>query len=107
MNIYPLKISNSIILNRKEIFTITFLLFSFLFAGETGKISGKVIDKETSLPLVGVNVYIPESSFGSVTDDNGEFYIINLPPETYQVTANYMGYKTELRTGVRVFIDKT
>lgn len=107
MNLFPSKISNSIILNRKEIFTITFLLFSFLFAGETGKISGKVIDKETSLPLVGVNVYIPESSFGSITDDNGEFYILNLPPETYQVTASYMGYKTELRTDVRVFIDKT
>ncbi len=82
-------------------------LFNFLLAGETGKLSGKVIDKESQKPLVGVNIYIKDTNYGSSTNSNGEYFIINLPPDSYTIVASYIGYKSEMRTNVKVYIDKT
>lgn len=91
---------------------VIFLLCSLfnmgiVIAGTTGKIAGKVVDAETGEPLPGANVYIEETSMGAATDMNGDFFILNVYPGVYDVTAQYMGYVAEKRTTVMVRIDKT
>lgn len=60
--------------------TILFvIMFSIVcFAGNTGKISGKVTDKANGEPLVGANVFIQGLNTGASTDLNGEYFILNI-----------------------------
>src|SRR4030042_3285977 len=104
--------------------TLTILLaiyFSCLgnmYAGETGQIAGKIVDKETGEPLIGANVIVLSKliegkevkldfPFGAATDFDGEYFILNLPPGSYNVKVSYVGYSEEIRTKVEVNIEKT
>lgn len=91
------------------IFLIPVLLAvaTLLFAGTTGKIAGRVIDATTGEPLAGANVYIEKTNYGAAADLNGNFFIINLPPGVYSVTARMMGYQSVKATNVRVSVDLT
>ncbi len=87
---------------------IIFLLISSIaVAGTTGKISGKVIDGETNLPLPGVNIIIEGTSMGASTDANGEYVILNVSPGTYSVIFSMIGYSKFKVKNVRVVIDLT
>jgi outer membrane receptor for ferrienterochelin and colicin len=95
----------------KKILIIFFLLLPALpimvLAGTTGKISGVVKDASTGEPLIGVNVIIEGTTMGAATDDKGEYFIINIPPGTYNVRATILGYKTTRVTGIKVMVDLT
>ncbi|MDZ7384904.1 MAG: TonB-dependent receptor [candidate division KSB1 bacterium] len=78
-----------------------------LFAGTTGKIAGYVKDKETGQPLPGANVFIEGTKMGAATDADGYYFIINVRPGVYRLTATMMGYQRETVTGVRVSVDLT
>ena len=52
-------------------------IFSLAFAGETGKIAGRVTEAGTDNPLIGTNVIVEGTSLGAATDENGEYFIIN------------------------------
>ncbi len=77
------------------------------FAGTTGKISGTVTEKTTGEPMPGANVIVDGTPYGSATDLDGYFYILNIPPGTYTVTARMMGYSEVRYTNVRINIDLT
>ena len=53
------------------------ILFQFIFAGTTGKISGKVVD-ENNQPLIGCNIVVKGTSLGAATDIKGENFILNI-----------------------------
>ncbi len=77
------------------------------FGGTTGKISGKVTDKNTGEPLPGVNVLIEGTMMGAATDMNGNYIIINVPVGSYTIRADYIGYKTVRIANIRVHPDLT
>ncbi|MGH7595837.1 MAG: TonB-dependent receptor [bacterium] len=80
---------------------------SNLLAGTVGKVSGTVIDAETKQPLLGVNVFLKNTTMGAVTDADGDFFIINVPVGTYTLVARIIGYQQVEKTEVRVTIDLT
>ena len=80
---------------------------SAVFAGSTGKIAGKVVDKSTGETLPGANVVIAGTTLGAVTDADGNYFIINVPPGSYGVSASMVGYHKATQADVRVFIDLT
>ena len=87
---------------------ILFLLFAAnIFAGTTGKISGKVTDAKTGEPLIGVNIIINGTNLGAASDIDGNYYIINIPPGNYELKASLIGYSTIINQEVRVSVDKT
>jgi outer membrane receptor protein involved in Fe transport len=87
---------------------IIFMALPFiLFAGTVGKISGRIVDAATSDPLVGVDVYIPVLRTGGATDEDGYYFILNVPPGSYDVEASMIGYCPEIRKGVTVIVDRT
>ena len=55
-----------------------FSVFSFTLAGVTGKISGRIIDKESGEPLIGANVIVEGTSLGASTDYEGKNQIENI-----------------------------
>jgi outer membrane cobalamin receptor len=85
------------------------LLFSTspLFAGTTGKISGIVRDADNGEPLPGANVFLEGTSLGASTDNDGFYYVLNIPPGTYVVQATYIGYGSSTKSEVRVTTDMT
>ena len=72
------------------IYPFLFLIFPiFIAAGTTGKIKGLVLDKETNSPIIGANVFLESTTLGTVTDENGNYFIINVPPGVYTSSELY------------------
>ncbi len=86
---------------------VVFSVSSTLFAGTTGKLTGKVTDKETGEPLPFVNITIEGTMLGAATDLNGKYVILNIPPGVYNVKAQYIGYQSVLVEKVRISVDLT
>ena len=82
-------------------------LVPHVFAGITGKVAGKITDSETGEPLVGANVVIEGTHMGASTDLEGEYFIVNIPPGNYTLSASVLGYTTVSKTGVSVSVDRT
>ncbi|MFZ1517939.1 MAG: TonB-dependent receptor [Ignavibacteriaceae bacterium] len=80
---------------------------SYLIAGTTGKISGKVLDKSSGEPLPGVNIIIKGTSYGTSTNLDGEYTILNIQPGKYDITFGFIGYTPLTITDVNVDIDRT
>ena len=82
-------------------------LFSFTLAGVTGKISGRIIDKESGEPLIGANIILQGTSNGAATDIDGYYHILNVRPGYYDLKVNMIGYAEKSVTNIRVEIDLT
>ena len=87
--------------------TILCVLAGMLFAGQTGKIAGRVTDSQTGEALAGCNVLVQGTSMGAATDANGEYFIINLSPGSYDLAFSMIGYASYSAAGVGVNIDVT
>jgi iron complex outermembrane receptor protein len=61
------------------------------------QVNGIVIDTESQLPLTGVNVYLPGSSIGTTTDNDG-YFELSVPDTATQILFQYIGYKTHVLT---------
>lgn len=88
--------------------SIALLLFVSLAAtaGTTGKIAGRVTDSDGN-PLVGATVMVVGTSFGAMTDPNGEYFIINLQPGNYDLQARMVGMGEQTKQGASVLADMT
>ncbi|MYF39561.1 MAG: TonB-dependent receptor [Rhodothermaceae bacterium] len=76
-------------------------------SGPTGKIAGRVLEAGTNQGLPGVNVILEGTVIGGVTDTDGYYYILNIPPGTYSVRASFVGFATVTTQNVRVVQDQT
>ena len=89
------------------LFFVAFLVPALLSAGTTGKLAGKVTDRQTGEPLVGAIVQIRSLGTGAATDAEGYYYLINLPPGSYEVTTSYVGYARLTERAVIINVDRT
>ncbi|MFA6468543.1 MAG: TonB-dependent receptor [Bacteroidota bacterium] len=81
------------------------LIPAVVFAGVTGKIKGRAIDRSSGEALVAATVAVVGTHYGTVTDVNGEYFILNVPAGDYQVRFSYLGYQTVTVTNVIVSPD--
>ena len=73
----------------------------------SGKISGRVVDKNSGEALLGVNVVIKGTSLGAATDENGNYVILGVPPGAKELQLTYIGHATVSVKGVLVNTDRT
>ncbi|MEP6765772.1 MAG: TonB-dependent receptor, partial [Gemmatimonadaceae bacterium] len=73
---------------------------------QTGKLSGTVTDAETGKPVAGVSVIIDGTTLGSLTGENGKYFIIQVPPGVINVQARRLGYQSVRQQGVQIVIDQ-
>ena len=78
-----------------------------VLSASNGKITGKVAEKETGSPAVGVNVILIDTYLGAATDENGRFTILNIPPGTYSIRVDAIGFATITMKDVRVTTAQT
>jgi outer membrane receptor protein involved in Fe transport len=70
-----------------------------------GQIRGTVTDAATGESLPGVNILIEGTTQGAATDLNGQYIIIGVRPDSYDLLFSYIGYQSVRVEDVRVRID--
>ncbi len=85
---------------------ILILSVTCAFAGTTGRIAGLVTDPDGEL-IAGATVLIVGTSYGSMTDMNGEYLIHNLPSGEYSLEVRMVGFGTQIAEGTIVITDMT
>jgi TonB-linked SusC/RagA family outer membrane protein len=70
------------------------LLPATLASQEGGTLTGQVIDGATNQPLASAQVSIPALNVGSLTQQNGRFILINVPPGSHVVSVQRIGYRS-------------
>jgi Ca-activated chloride channel family protein len=78
------------------------VLASTALPGDTGKIRGTVTDAETGDPLPFVTVQLESTTMGTLTDQNGEYTIINVPPGKYTLIVKLTGFEVKKVTNLTV-----
>ncbi len=74
--------------------------------GTTGKIQGTVLDP-TGQPIANSQVFVLGTSFAALTNEDGFYFINNVPAGSYSMRAQFIGYQAAQIDGVRVLADQT
>ena len=90
-----------------RIILIALVSISAVYAGETGKLNGFIIEKESNEPLIRANVVILGTTFGASSDLSGFYFINNIPPGSYRVQISMIGYQTIIFEDVKISADFT
>ncbi len=88
-------------------FIVLLILNLDLLAGTSGKISGQIRDAATRKPLPGVQITITGTAFGTITDVNGRYQLLPIPPGIYTIKLRLLGYETQVINNVTVASDQT
>jgi TonB-dependent receptor len=78
------------------------LCLSVTLHAQTGSISGRIMDGTTKTPLPGASVVIDGTTQGAMTDLDGIFKITAVQPGKVNLKISYVGYVTQLLSGVEV-----
>lgn len=97
----------NVVLKFIPVIAIIFLCLNSVYGSTTGKISGQIKDAETGEPLIGANVIIKGTTMGAATDIEGKYFIINIPPGTYTVSASMVGYTPSNQSEVIVLVNRS
>jgi len=84
---------------------LTFVVF--LLSSISGKIQGIVKDENSGEPIPYADVIIFDTQIGTATDEEGNFFILNMLPGTYTLEVSHMGYQTKRVKDVIVKINQT
>jgi len=84
---------------------LTVIVISNALGGTTGMLEGRVTDKSSGEPLIGVNILIMGTSFGAATDVEGKYLINNVRAGVYDVRFSMVGYATVVMRRVTILPD--
>lgn len=73
---------------------MAFLVMLINLASAQNTITGKVFDRETKEPLIGVNIFIPNTQTGVSTDSKGNFTLTS-ENKIDTIKISFIGYKTQ------------
>ena len=82
------------------------LLSGFLFSSN-GKLTGTITQKSDNAPAVGVNIMIADTYLGAASGQDGRFVILNIPPGTYSVRVDAIGFTPVVLQNVRITTSQT
>lgn len=99
-------------MNKKLLHSVILLVLAFIIvvphfvlAGTTGRLTGKVVNEETGEPIPGVAVSVVGTKMGALTNEDGEYTIINVPVGTYTLRASIIGFAPVEITNAMVSVD--
>ena len=64
-------------------------------AAQTGAITGTITSTQTGEPLSAAQVSVEGTGLGALTQSNGKFLILRVPPGTYTVNAVLIGFASQ------------
>ncbi|MEX2570734.1 MAG: SusC/RagA family TonB-linked outer membrane protein [Gemmatimonadota bacterium] len=69
---------------------------------QTGQVTGTITDQNTGGPLGTVQVFLEGTSAGALSSSSGAFSLTDVPPGTYSLVAQRIGYQQAREEGVTV-----
>lgn len=72
---------------------ITTVLPCLIYA-QLYSIKGKITNKETGLAIAGASVFLSNTSYGTVSNNNGYFELKNIRQGKYDIIASFIGFET-------------
>ena len=79
-----------------KLLSIFFIFFtSFILGQNIGSLNGRILDIQSQQPLPGATVLLEGTGIGVVTDDEGYFIINDIPSQSYNIVASFLGYQNE------------
>ncbi|MEX0593481.1 MAG: outer membrane beta-barrel protein [Balneolaceae bacterium] len=91
---------------KRTLLATLFSILPLLAAAQTGTLTGLIIDENSADPMIGVNVYLPDTGSGTVTDLDGR-YRIELEPGSYTLEISYITHQKKIVTDVDVSAGNT
>ena len=88
-------------------FFLIIVLLTPLISGTSGKIKGRVIDSLSKEPIPGCIIYLESTDYGTLVDNEGHYFILNVPPGLYNLNAQIIGYNKYIIQNIEVNIDLT
>ena len=85
-----------------SLFIIIFFAGSISFAGTDGILEGRILNKETKEPLIGVSISILGTNQGTASDLDGNFHINNVEAGTYDLKISNIGFQPMIYKAVVV-----
>src|SRR5690606_19549685 len=61
------------------------------------QVTGRVTDSQSGQPIAAVQVFIAGSGIGALSQANGRYLLLNVPPGTHTLTAERIGFGTVTR----------
>lgn len=80
---------------QKYLAIISFLFLTFLSSGQTGRISGMIVDSKTGETLPGATILIEGTTRGASADFDGKFSINNVPAGKVTLVVSYISYTSK------------
>ncbi|MBI4538426.1 MAG: TonB-dependent receptor [Gemmatimonadetes bacterium] len=78
-----------------------------LAAQTTGKVQGRVTDAQTGQPLAGAQIVVLGTRLGNITNEDGYYFINNVPAGLQDIQTQYIGYQTLTVSDQRVLVGQT
>jgi outer membrane receptor protein involved in Fe transport len=72
-----------------------------------GKIQGTVRDVDSGKPIPYANIIVLDTQLGAAVDEDGYFFILNVPSDIYMIEVSHMGYQTKIIKDVIVETNQT
>ncbi len=79
----------------KKLLSFLLILPSLIFSQVDGALNGYIYDSKSQLPLLGANILIEGTEKGAISDENGFFQILEIKPQSYNLTVSYVGYQSK------------
>ncbi|MDC2996739.1 carboxypeptidase-like regulatory domain-containing protein, partial [Flavobacteriaceae bacterium] len=73
---------------------LLFVGVKIVFAQNSGTLNGRIVDQKTQQPLQGATIILKGTNIGTITDSDGYFILNNIPFQSYNVEASFLGYQT-------------
>ena len=73
----------------------------------TGKVQGRITDAGTGAPIARAMVQIDGTTLANISNDQGFYFINEVPPGLQAVRAGVLGYRSELIEGQRILAGQT
>ncbi|MEX2048759.1 MAG: SusC/RagA family TonB-linked outer membrane protein [Gemmatimonadota bacterium] len=64
-----------------------------LAAQQNGNVAGRVTDSQSGQPIVSAQVFIPGLDLGVITQQDGRYLLVGIPPGQHTVTFERIGYR--------------
>ncbi len=81
---------------------VIYILLFLVTSSIASSISGRIVFEDSGLPVVGANIYIESTPFGTASDKNGKFSIKNIPDGEYILKVDFVGYR--LKSGPTIIV---
>jgi len=77
----------------KKLFILLSFLFSLMSFAQTGIIRGTITDKQSEKSIAGATVELVNDSNSSLTDENGNFALTNVPLGRQTIRISFLGFE--------------